>query len=72
MTAWTDFIVKIYNEGRGKDSTYSYKQAMKDASKRKGEMGSPSSTTPLKQGKTKKARKSRKARKARKSRKNRM
>ncbi len=39
MTAWTDFIGKIYKEEHDKDPSYQYKQAMMDASKRKGEMG---------------------------------
>jgi hypothetical protein len=40
MTAWNDFVKKIYHEGHNKDSNYSFKQALKDASARKSEMGS--------------------------------
>jgi len=45
MTAWNDFVKKIYHEGHDKDSNYSFKQALQDASKRKGEMGSSSSSS---------------------------
>ena len=40
MTAWNDFVKKIYHENHDKDSSYQFKQALKDASKRKHEMGS--------------------------------
>lgn len=61
MTAWNDFVKKIYQEGHNKDSSYQFKQALKDASKRKSEMGT-SSSTPMKKisNKSKKTRKSRK------------
>jgi len=35
---WNLFVKKIFHEGRNKNKTYSFKQALKDASKRKGEM----------------------------------
>jgi hypothetical protein len=35
---WNMFAKKVYEEGHSKDSDYSFKQALKDASKRKGEM----------------------------------
>ena len=57
MTAWNDFVKKIYHEGHAKDPNYQFKNALKDASKRKGEMGSSSSSS---SGKT--AKKSRKSR----------
>ena len=38
MSAWNDFVKKIYHEGHNKNPNYSFKQALKDASKRKGEM----------------------------------
>jgi hypothetical protein len=56
MTAWNDFVKKIYHEGHAKDPNYQFKNALKDASKRKGEMGSSSSSV-------KTAKKSRKGRK---------
>ena len=39
MSAWNDFVKKIYHEGHNKDKNYSFKQALKDASARKSEMG---------------------------------
>jgi len=39
-SAWNMFVKKIYHEGHRKNSNYSFKQALSDASKRKGEMGS--------------------------------
>lgn len=36
---WNMFVKKIYQEGKAKDSSYEFKQALKDASKRKSEMG---------------------------------
>jgi len=38
MTAWTDLVKKVYEEGKKKDSNYKLKDAMKAASKRKSEM----------------------------------
>ena len=43
MTAWNDFVKKIYHEGHNANPNYQFKQALKDASKRKSEMGSSSS-----------------------------
>jgi hypothetical protein len=43
-SAWNMFVKKIYEEGKSKDSNYKFKQALVDASKRKGEMGSNSSS----------------------------
>lgn len=40
MSAWNDFVKKIYWEGKKKNPNYEFKQALQDASKRKGEMGS--------------------------------
>lgn len=39
MSAWNDFVKKIYWEGKKKNPNYEFKQALQDASKRKGEMG---------------------------------
>jgi hypothetical protein len=39
---WNMFVKKIYHEGKAKNSSYEFKQALKDASKRKSEMGSMS------------------------------
>jgi hypothetical protein len=70
MTAWNDFVKKIYHEGHNKDSNYSFKQALKDASARKSEMGKTNLAMGVKV-KSKSSRKSRKTRKSKKSRKNR-
>ena len=40
VTAWNNFVKKIYHMGRTKNPLYLFKDALKDASKRKGEMGS--------------------------------
>lgn len=42
---WNMFVKKIYHEGRAKNKNYSFKQALTDASKRKGEMGTSNSGT---------------------------
>ena len=42
LSQWNIFVKKIYHEGHSKNKDYSFKQALTDASKRKGEMGSSS------------------------------
>lgn len=71
MTAWNDFVKKIYHEGHSSDKNYSFKQALKDASSRKNEMGKPNLAMGVKTKSAKKTKTSRKSRKTRKSRKNR-
>ena len=44
LSSWNIFVKKIYHEGHSKDKNYSFKQALTDASKRKGEMGSHTGT----------------------------
>ena len=39
LSQWNLFVKKIYSEGKKSNSNYSFKQALSDASKRKGEMG---------------------------------
>ena len=51
MSAWNDFVKKIYWEGKKKNPNYKFKQALQDASKRKSEMGS----TPSMSSKNKKS-----------------
>lgn len=46
---WNMFVKKIYHEGKAKDSNYEFKQALKDASKRKSEMKHSSSSGTKKQ-----------------------
>jgi len=41
LSPWNKFVSKIYHEGKESDSEYQFKDALKDASKRKGEMGTP-------------------------------
>ena len=59
---WNMFVKKIYEEGHAKDSNYQFKQALKDASKRKSEMGHSSSASGVKRSKTAKKSRSRKSR----------
>ena len=67
MSAWNDFVKKIYWENHKKNSNYSFKDALKEASKRKGEMGKSNTTMvkPKKMNKTK-AKKGGKKRRTRK------
>lgn len=59
MSAWNDFVKKIYWEGKKKNPNYEFKQALKDASSRKSEMGKSSTSVKATKGKkqTKKAKK---------------
>ena len=43
LSAWNIFVKKVYNENKHKPN-YKFKDALKEASKRKGEMGSNSNT----------------------------
>jgi hypothetical protein len=38
-SAWNMFVKKIYWEGKKKNKNFQFKDALKEASKRKGEMG---------------------------------
>ena len=69
MTAWTDFTKKIFQEGKAKNPDYSFKQALQDASARKGEMknGSSSSSSNVVSKKSKTSKKSKKGGKKRNS-----
>ncbi len=42
MSAWNDFVKKIYWENKKKTPSFQFKDALKEASRRKGEMGSSS------------------------------
>ena len=42
LSPWNIFVKKIYHEGKTKNSKYEFKHALRDASRRKGEMGSTS------------------------------
>jgi hypothetical protein len=43
MSAWNDFVTKIYWENKKKNKNFQFKDALKEASRRKGEMGSSKS-----------------------------
>jgi hypothetical protein len=38
LSTWNLFVKKIYAEGKAKNANYAFKDALKEASKRKGEM----------------------------------
>jgi hypothetical protein len=40
LTPWNIFVKKVYREGKSKNANYAFKDALRDASKRKREMGS--------------------------------
>ena len=66
---WNRFTSKIFKEGRAKHGkSYSFKQALKEASDRKGEMGKMGTAADVSTKSRKSMRKSKKSRgKARKS-----
>jgi len=74
-SAWNMFVKKVYEEGKAKDSNYQFKNALKDASKRKGEMGHSASASGVKKSHKKSAKRGKSRKHAmsggRKSRKNR-
>ena len=45
MSAWNDFVKKIYWENKKKNKNFQFKDALKEASRRKGEMGKSSKNT---------------------------
>ena len=69
MTAWTDFVSKVFKEERAKNPAFQFKDALKMASKRKSEMGSSSAAAPSKSRRRGKSKKSKKRGKSRKNRK---
>lgn len=54
LSAWNIFVKKVYNEGKSKNKTYKFRDALKDASKRKNEMTSGKSMVVSSAKKTKK------------------
>jgi len=40
LSSWNIFVKKIYKEGKAKNSNFSFKDALSEASSRKGEMES--------------------------------
>ena len=59
MSAWNDFVKKIYWENKKKNKNFQFKDALREASRRKSEMGS-SSSKPMKSMKMGKSMKSKK------------
>jgi len=55
LSSWNIFVKKIYTEGKSSDSNYQFKNALRDASKRKGEMGSMGPTKKVRKTKSKKS-----------------
>jgi hypothetical protein len=51
-SAWNMFVKKIYEEGKAKDPNYEFKNALKDASKRKSEMGHSASASGVNKSKS--------------------
>jgi len=39
LSEWNKFVSKVYQEGKRKNANYKFKDALRDASARKGEMG---------------------------------
>jgi hypothetical protein len=74
MSAWNDFVKKIYWENKKKNKNFQFKDALREASKRKGEMGSSSKSMKMDKSMKMKSKKCcpcpTKSRKSRKSRKN--
>ena len=62
-SAWNEFVSKIFKEGRQKNPNYKFKDALKDASKRKSEMGQTSTPMPSKGKKVMKVTKHKKSHK---------
>jgi hypothetical protein len=56
LSPWNIFVKKVYHEGKSKNSSYQFKHALRDASKRKGEMGSSSATKKMRKTHSKRGR----------------
>lgn len=52
LTKWNLFVKKIFHEGRRKNSSFKFKDALKEASKRKSEMTTSSMTPSKRQSKS--------------------
>ena len=53
LSPWNIFVKKVYNEGKSKNANYQFKHALRDASKRKGEMGSSNVTKKMRKSHSK-------------------
>jgi alpha-D-ribose 1-methylphosphonate 5-triphosphate synthase subunit PhnG len=70
LSSWNLFVKKIYAEGKAKNPNYKFKQALADASSRKGEMKNSSSSVMSEPGEKKtKKRRSKKQKKTKTSKK---
>jgi hypothetical protein len=67
MSAWNDFVKKIYWENKKKNKNFQFKDALREASRRKSEMGSSSKSSKSMNMKSKKCCPCPKKRKTRKS-----
>jgi len=57
LSSWNIFVKKVYREGKSSNSNYAFKDALRDASKRKGEMNNiASGTKKVRKSKAKKSR----------------
>jgi len=56
LSSWNIFVKKVYREGKAKNPNYEFKDALRDASKRKVEMGSSSMTKKMRKTRSKKSR----------------
>ncbi len=66
LSDWNIFVKNVYAEGKAKDDSYEFKDALKDASRMKAENGSMKLATASGIKKGKKTRKSKKSKKSRK------
>jgi hypothetical protein len=66
LSDWNIFVKKVYAEGKANDSSYEFKDALKDASRRKSEMTSMKTVSASGVKKSKKSRKSKKSKNYRK------
>jgi hypothetical protein len=53
LSSWNIFVKKVYREGKNSNSKYAFKDALRDASKRKGEMGTSSPTKKVNKSRSK-------------------
>jgi len=63
LTPWNKFVSKIYQEGKKANKNYQFKNALKDASRRKSEMNAMGNARTSSYTKSSKKNKSRKQKK---------
>ena len=52
LSSWNIFVKKVFQEGKAKNKDFQFKDALKEASARKGEMKSMSSSNKSEKGET--------------------